>query len=72
MKHIGESSKRTAAMKQQYGNCKGMANGGRVKAYTAGAASGEGRIQKTERYGTTTGAAAAKEMAGMERSAKRK
>lgn len=72
MKHIGESSKRTAEMRQQYGNCKGMANGGRVKAYTAGAATGEGRIQKAERYGTTTGSAAAKEMAGMERGAKHK
>lgn len=72
MKHIGESSKRTAEMRQQYGNCKGMANGGRVKAYTAGAASGEGRIQKTERYGTTTGGAAEREMTAMERNAKKK
>lgn len=72
MKHVGESSKRTAAMKQQYGNCKGMANGGRVKAYTAGAASGDGRLEKIARYGTTTGSAAASEMAGMERGAKKK
>jgi hypothetical protein len=51
IKHIGESQKRTAEMRQQFSNKKGFANGGRVKAYEAGAGSGEGRLEKRDIYG---------------------
>lgn len=51
VKHTGESQKRTAEMRQQMGNKKGFATGGRVAAYDAGAASGPGRLEKISKYG---------------------
>ena len=51
VKHTGESMRRTEEMHKQMSNKAGFAHGGRVKAYTAGAMSGEGRLQKTDNYG---------------------
>lgn len=50
IKHNGESEKRTAEIRRAMGNKSGFAGGGRVKAYgmDAGAASGVGRLEKTE------------------------
>lgn len=50
-KYVGESERRSEEARRQASNKKGFASGGRVKAYTGGAESGVGRLEKIARYG---------------------
>ena len=52
VKHLGEAEKRTELMRRQLRNKPGYATGGRVKSYTAGAESGQGRLDKIKNYGS--------------------